>query len=134
MRGRRPFGPTCVEHVPGSNLAKERARGVFETLSGQRRVTDVCAELQIGDLRFRQLRETLVTAAVASLEPGQPGRPRRTLSPEQVKIAQLEQQLADKELELKAAQARAEIALVLPRAVQTPEPEKKTRRRRKSHR
>jgi hypothetical protein len=135
MRGRRPSGPAYVERVSGSELAKQRARVVLETMTGQCRVLEACARLNISEPRLQQLRETLVTAAVASQEPGHAGRPRHTVAPEQAEIALLKQQLADMEMALKAAQARAEIALVLPGAVQPPvrpdqpEPEKKTRRR-----
>jgi hypothetical protein len=135
MRGRRPSGPGYVEQVSGSKIAKDRARAVLETLTGARRVLEVCQELRISEQRFQQLRAEAVTAAVASMEPGQAGRPKKTPSAEQFRIAQLEQQLADVQVELKAAQARAEIALFLPRTVQAKEvqaaSEKKTRRQRK---
>ena len=135
MRGRRPSGPAYVEQVPGSELARKRARGVLETLTGQRRVLEVCAQLNISEPRFQQLRVEALTAAVASMEPGHAGRPRHTVAPEQAEIALLKQQLANMGMALKAAEARAEIALVLPKAVQPPakpdqpEPGKKTRRR-----
>jgi hypothetical protein len=140
MRGRRPSGPAYVEQMPGSELAKQRARGVLETLTGQRRVLDVCEQLNISEPRFQQLRVEALTAAVASMEPGHAGRPRRTVTPEQAEITALKQQVANMEVALKAAEARAEIALILPKAVQPParpdqaEPEKKTRRRPKSQR
>jgi hypothetical protein len=137
MRGRRPSGPAYVEQVPGSELAKQRARAVLETMSGDCRMAEACERLDISEPRLYQLRIEMLTAAVAGLEPGHAGRPRQTLSPEQARIAELEQLLADKEVELKAAQARAEIAAVLPNVVRKPqpspadqpEPQKKTRRR-----
>jgi transposase-like protein len=120
MRGRFPSGPNYVEHLPGSPLAKERARAVLETLTGQRRVQEVCAALGISEPRFQQLRLQMLQAAVASLEPGQVGRPRQSLTPEQARIEQLQQQLAQLEVELRAEKARAELAVVLPRVVQQP--------------
>ncbi|HEV3078241.1 MAG TPA: hypothetical protein VGY66_00620 [Gemmataceae bacterium] len=140
MRGRRPSGPAYVERVSGSEQAKQRARVVLETMTGQCRVLEACERLNVSEPRLQQLRSTLVTAAVASQEPGHAGRPRRTVTPEQAEITALKQQVADMEVALKAAEARAEIALILPKAVQPParpdqpEPEKKTRRQPKSQR
>jgi transposase-like protein len=123
MRGRLPSGPDYVNHLPGSDLARERARVVLETLSGQRRVQEACELLQISEPRFWQLRDEMLTAAVASMEPGQAGRPSQTVTPEQAEIAQLKQQLADKQVELKAAQARAEIAMILPNLLKPKAPD-----------
>jgi hypothetical protein len=138
MRGRYPSGPDCLNDLPGSGLAKERARAILETITGQRRVQEVCDALHISEQRFRQLRTEMMTASIGSMEPGHAGRPRHTLTPEQMEILQLKQRLADKEVELKAAEARAEIALILPRVRQdsaahnSGEPEKKTRPRRRA--
>ena len=139
MRGRRPSGPNYVEQLPGSELARERAKVVLETLAGGCRVLEACRRLDISEPRFQQLRTQLVAAAVASMEPGRAGRPAHTLSPEQEEIAALKRQLADLEVELRAARAREEIALVLPKVVHDPvthdnDPEKKTRRRRRRSR
>jgi hypothetical protein len=135
MRGRLPSGPDYVDHLPGSDLAKDRARTILETLSGQRRTLEACALLDISVSRLYQLRLEMLTAAIVSMEPGQAGRPRHTISSDQARIALLEQHQADMEVELKAAEARAEIAVILPQVVhqcdssQPPQPEKKTRRR-----
>jgi hypothetical protein len=131
MRGRLPSGPDYVEHLSGSPLAKERSRVILETLGGPKRVLEACAELQISEPRFQQLRLQMLQAAVDSLEPGQAGRPRQTVTPQQAQIAQLQQQLAELQVELRAAQARAELAVVLPRVVHdrnaaASEPEKKS--------
>jgi transposase-like protein len=125
MRGRTPSGPDYVDHLPGSDLARERARVVLETLGGQRRVQEACELLQISEPRFWQLREEMLTAAVASMEPGQAGRPAQTVTPEQAEIARLKQQLADIEVELKTAQARTEIAVILPNVLK-PKPAEQT--------
>ena len=58
------------------------------------------------------------------------GRPAATTSPEAERIKELEEQLAAKEMELRAALAREEIALTLPRvAHEVTGLEKKTRGR-----
>lgn len=139
MRGRRPVGPEYAEQLVGSATAKLRVKVILETIAGTRRLNEACQLLGISEQRFHQLREEMMTAAVQALEPGHAGRPARlpTLAEEQ--IVALEQQLQDQEVELRAAKAREEIALVLP-AIQRPfssnsriggegDPEKKTPQR-----
>jgi hypothetical protein len=128
MRGRRPSGPEYVEHLPGSEQAKERLKVVLETISGTCRVQEACQRLGISEPRFHQLRTEAFTAAVEELEPKPSGRKPASVTPEQVQVAQLQEQLAAKEIELRAAQARAEIAVAMPHVVQEPPTrEKKTR-------
>lgn len=124
MRGRFPAGPAYVEKLEGSTVAKERLRVVLETLAGDCRVQEACERLGICEQRFHQLRQEALEAALAGLEPGVPGRPARTLSPAEEQVRVLQEQLARMELELRAAKAREEIALTLPRVLH--EPEKKT--------
>lgn len=131
MRGRRPSGTEVVDRQQGSSTAKERVKAVLDTIAGNCRVEDACQRLQISEQRFRQLREEVLAGALAAAEPGKPGRPPRIVTPAQEQNQVLQQQLAAKDVELRAAQARAEIALTLPRVVQPPVEEKKTRRRRR---
>ena len=68
-----------------------------------------------------------MTAAVEALEPGHAGRPPHTPTPAEEQVAVLEQQLTEQKVELQAAKAREEIALILPKVQHEPvEPEKKT--------
>lgn len=130
MRGRRPQGPESVERAPGSEQAKQRARTVLETMTGSCRVVEACRRLKISAPRYHQLRTQGVDALVASMESGHAGRPTRRPAPEQEKIAVLQEEVAQLKVKLQAAQARAEIALVLPNVVQDEkQPEKKTRQR-----
>jgi hypothetical protein len=135
MRGRKPAGPEYVEQLPGSALARERLKVVLATLAGQCRVQEACQQLGLSEARFHQLRTQVLCAGLESLEPRPAGRPAQVLSPAAAEVAALQEQLAAREVELRAAQARAEIALVLPQVVQRrPEPEKKTRRRQRRRR
>jgi transposase len=122
-----------VDHLSGSSLAKERLKVVLETLAGTCRIGEACERLRISEPRFYQLRDRMLKAGLERMEPRQAGRPARQLSPAEEEVQALKEQLADLEVELRAAQARAEIALALPNVVQMPEdPEasqKKTRRR-----
>jgi hypothetical protein len=130
MRGRRPSGPEYVDHLQGSDLAKQRLKVVLETLAGTCRVQEACVRLGLSEPRFHQLRERMLTAAMARMEPRRPGRRAKkpTQADEQLRL--LEQQLADQNVQLRVAQARTEIALILPNVGQSP-PEKKTRQRSK---
>ena len=60
MRGRRPAGPEYVEQLHGSDQARQRLRVVLETLAGRLRVQDACARLGIGEVRFHELRKTVL--------------------------------------------------------------------------
>lgn len=134
MRGRRPVGPEYTEKLSGSKTAKLRARVILETIAGTRRLKEACELLGISEQRFHQLREEMMAAAVKALEPGQPGRRPQTLTPTEEQVVVLEQKLADQEVELRAAKARAEIAVIMPDIQHPPvegEPEKKMPQRRR---
>ena len=131
MRGRKPSGPEYVDRLAGSAQAKERLKVVLATLAGSCRVQEACRQLGLSEPRFHQLRTQILAAALERLEPRPIGRPAAAaaaLTGEQA--AALLEQLADKDVELRAAQARVEVAAALgqppaPEAV----PEKKTRQR-----
>jgi len=131
MRGRLPVGPEYVDQLDASTTAKERLKVVLQTLAGTCRVQEACERLDICEQRFHQLRQEALEAALAGLEPGLPGRPAHTPSAAEAQVRTLQNQLARLEVELRAAKAREEIALTLPRVLHQPStPEKKTRRRR----
>jgi hypothetical protein len=125
MRGRYPSGPEYVDGWEASQPAKERLKGVLETLGGNARVQEVCQRLKISEPRFHQLREQVIDASLASLEPRRPGRRRRSDSPLEQQVRDLEKQVADLKVQLHVAQVREEIRLVLPgvvkKAPQTPD-------------
>ncbi len=125
MRGRRPQGPEYVERLQGSAEAKRRLRVVLEVTAGRLRVQEACAQLGVCEQRFHQLRDQAFGGALAGLEPGSPGRPPRTVTPEQEQLHALQAQLAAQEIELRASQAREEIALTLGRGAAPAAPEKK---------
>jgi len=130
MRGRYPAGPEYVEHLDASSLAKERLQVVLETLAGTCRVQEACERLQVGEVRFHQLRLQALQAAAERLETRPGGRPRRVVSGETEQIEALQERMTELEVELRAAQVREELALVLPHVVQeTDESEKKRTRR-----
>ncbi len=134
MRGRRPVGPEYVQKLAGSDESKQRLQLILETLCGRVRLQEAAARMDISEIRFHQLRQDALQAALTGIEPGSAGRPStKTTAAQQVQA--LEQALAEKEQELHAAQVREEVALILPRVAQAPpKAEKKTRPRRKRRR
>jgi hypothetical protein len=117
MRGRRPAGPEYVDHLGGSDTAKERLKVILQTLAGSCRVQEACVRLGISEPRFHQLRSQMLAAALDGLEPQTPGRKPRTLTPAEEQVRVLQQQLTQQELDLRLARAREEVALILPRVV-----------------
>jgi len=130
MRGRRPAGPAYVEHLEGADEDKQRLKVIMQTMTGELRLLEACRILNVCPQRFHQLRQEAMQSALDGLAPRPKGRPRQPATPEEQRIVELEKQLAAAKVELCAAQAREEIALVLPRVVQeSAATEKKTRRR-----
>ncbi|HEV3080351.1 MAG TPA: hypothetical protein VGY66_11250 [Gemmataceae bacterium] len=128
MRGRRPAGPEYVDKLDGSAQSKKRLRMILETVAGRCTVQEACAQLELGEVRFNQLRQEALQGALATMEPKPAGRPRATTAEEE-QVQALQRALADKDMELREAQVREEIALALPRRSAADPPEKKTRRR-----
>jgi hypothetical protein len=112
MRGRKPVGPEAVEQLTGSEQAKQRLRVILETLAGTRRVQEACAALEIGEVRFNQLRLDVLSAGLAALEARPKGRPPRLArAVDAAEVEALRQRLEQSDAERKAAQVREEIAL-----------------------
>jgi len=121
MRGRYPVGPEYVDKLQGSAVAKERAKAVLETINGTLRLQEACQLLGVSEQRFHQVRQDAVQAAVTALEPGLPGRPAQQPSPDEELIRALQAEVVGLQLELRAAKAREEIALTLPRLLRAPD-------------
>src|SRR5262245_31873942 len=116
MRGRRPSGPEYVTRLVGSDLAKQRARAVLETLSGVCRVGEACKRLGVSEPRFEQLRVEMLQAGVDRLEPRPAGRPVKEESSEAAELRRARARIDELEAALRAAEARVAIARILPRA------------------
>jgi hypothetical protein len=128
MRGRRPAGPAYVEHLHASSTeTRRRLKVILQTMTGELRLSEACELLKVCPQRFHQLREEAMRGALAALEPRPAGRPPLTPAPAQEQVADLEKKLATANIELSAAEAREEIALVLPRVIQEPPAAKKKR-------
>ena len=110
MAGRKPTGPPLVHHLDGSERAKERLEVILETVAGKITIREACDRLGIEEAMFFRLRMQALQAGLCRLEPRPSGRPPRSDSAERERIAELEQELKEKELELQATEVRLEIA------------------------
>jgi len=128
MRGRYPLGlEEAVAKLAGSEQAKERMKVIVATLTGQCRLQEACAQLGISEPRLQQLREQFLEGALASLEPGKAGRPAKVPTAAELRVQELEAQLAALHVEYQAAQVREEISAILPQVSEaTADTEKKT--------
>jgi hypothetical protein len=141
-RGRKPTGPQLVEHLDGSEHAKLRLKVILQTVIGQRTIPDACEALGICESMFHKLRSAVLQAALGRLEPRPLGRPPRQIFPTAPQMADLESEIQDLRIELRAAQVRRELAEKLPRLSKAADsPGKKTsitgrqsKSRRASHR
>jgi hypothetical protein len=121
-RGRPPLGPEIVEHLQGSPEAKHRMRVILQTLAGDLSVPQACAELDISESRFHEMRGELLQQALEQLEAKPRGRPPDIPSEQEARIRQLQQQVQSLTADLRAGQIREELAIMLPRLAHPPQP------------
>ena len=112
--GRKPSGSKLVEGIEGSELAKARVGAILDCLTGRKKIEEASEDLGIQQAMFFRMRSEALSGAVAALEPKPMGRPRKDRTPEEEEIEGLKLQMKRKELELKAAHIREEIALAMP--------------------
>jgi transposase len=119
--------------VEGSDEARERLALILRTLGGELSVAAASATLGVSESHFHRLRERALAGAAEALEPRPGGRPQSVVDPADARVAELQEQLRDMELELRAAQVREQLALVMPHVLQPPASadKKKARRPRK---
>jgi hypothetical protein len=113
-RGRPANSSTIVAHLTGSAQGRQRLNLMLQTLEGQVPIPQAAAKLGVGRSRFCLQRQKMLQAALESLEPKPRGRPPLEISAEQQQIAQLQAQVQALKIDLKAAQIREELALLMP--------------------
>jgi len=129
MAGRKPTGPPLVHHLDGSDHAKQRMETILETVAGKLPIREACGRLGIEEARFHRLRAQVLQAGLTRLEPRPSGRPPRHTSAEQQQIVQLQQELQEKNAELKALAVRLEIAQAMPKLARDEALKKTTQRK-----
>ena len=113
-RGRPPKGPQLVAGLDGPEEDKQRLQIILETIACERNVTEACEVLGIKEATFHKLRKQALEAALACLAPAPRGLPRREQGLPPPHIRELEQEIQDLKIDLRAAQIREEIALLMP--------------------
>jgi transposase-like protein len=113
-RGRPVQGAELVGASSGSELARHRLRVILQTLSGAATIEQAAAALGVNRSRFHAMRRLFLGQATGLLEPRPRGRKRREPTAAELELAELRQQLVQLRLQLKSAQIREEIALVMP--------------------
>ncbi len=116
-RGRPPRGAEHAERVAASAETKSRLKTILQTLSGEKSVEEACRELEVTETHFHRLREKALAGAAAALEPKAAGRPRTEPDRETSEMAALKAQVQELKLDLRAAQIREELAVVMPQVL-----------------
>jgi hypothetical protein len=114
-RGRKPTGTNLVERLEGSERAKIRLKAILETLSGERSIPEVCQELGIQESMFHRVRGEVLQTALDRLEPRPLGRRPQEILPQDLRVAELEEDNLRLQMELKTTEVRRELAEKLPR-------------------
>lgn len=117
-RGRPPKGPELVEGIEGSDLAKERLKVILQTVAGEITVADACVQLNVGEARFHELRSDVLRTAAQALEPKPAGRPAKEVPQNADEVTQLKKQIQELKIDLRAAQIREELAVLMPQVLE----------------
>ena len=104
---------------------------ILRTLSGELSVGEACEKLGVSEPHLHRLRERALAGAAEALEPRPAGRRAEVPDPVDARVAELEAQLDELTLELRASQVREQIAVPMPSLLQPPGGQKKKRRRRR---
>jgi len=129
MRGRPPLGAELVEHLAGSPPAKKRLAVILRTLSGELTIPQACIELGIGESRFHELRTQILQHTLEELEPKPLGRP--AASQDDARLLHLQQDIQSLKIDLRAAQIREELAMVLPHVLHPDKPNGRDKKKRR---
>lgn len=114
-KGRKPLGAAHVEHLNGTQRAKERLAMILKTMRGELTVSEACHALSICESRFHALRNQWLQEALELLEPRPTGRPRRLPdAPSAEEVAALASENERLREELLVAEVREEVARVMP--------------------
>lgn len=112
--GRPPKRLRHVDRLEGAEELKHRLRVILETLTGRKKVRDVCRELEVSEARFHEMRQQALEGAMSGLSPGRPGRPPKEKPAEAGRVEELEHEVRELEIDLQAALVRTELGMAMP--------------------
>ena len=127
-RGRRADLRGLLHGRAGSPEAKRRLELVLETFGSKRTVGEAAQELGLGEAMVHRLRERVLAAGCEALEPRRRGRPKKAREVDELELVRLREENARLRRALKAAEVRAELAVLMPGVVK-----KKRHRARAGH-
>jgi hypothetical protein len=110
-----------ADKLEGPDEAKHRLKAILETISGTKTIDEAAKEIGVGAARFHELRKEVLQAALVALEPRPAGRPRESEAPDP-RVVELEEQIRELTIEVKASQVREQIALTMPGLLKTDQP------------
>ncbi len=113
-RGRKPLGAQLVDRLEGSEHAKIRLKVILETLAGRQTIPEACNELGIQESMLHRVRSEVLQTALGRLEPRPMGRPPHASSPQDQRVAELQEENLRLQAKLRAAEIRRELAEKLP--------------------
>lgn len=114
-RGRKTTGPKLVQGLEGSSQSKERLQVILETISGQKTIAQAAEELNLSEARIHALRAHALQGALESMEPKASGRPPKPPpTADQNEVERLKGEIDELSFNLRAAQLREEIGLLMP--------------------
>ena len=117
-----------VARLSGSKHAKRRMTWFLQTLAGERRVGDACAELGIRESRFFEQRAGWLQEALELLEPRSAGRPAKAEPPiSAAEVQSLRKQVRELGARAAAGEVQAELARTMPHVLRRLGSGKKTK-------
>lgn len=120
-----------MKGLHGSAAAKQRLMAFLTMLSGQQTPAMAAMSLGVSERRFRALRAGLLQAALTDLEPRPVGRPSvHATGTESARLVEMQDNIRDLRIDLRAAQIREEIALAMPHLFRR---KRRTKKRAKRH-
>ena len=106
---RPPQGPRAARKLSGDAALKRRLELILETLAGERSVASAAEAMGVGEAQFHRLRDRALAGALDAIAPRPPGRPRKVEDPRDTRLAELEARTRALEVELHAAEVKAEL-------------------------
>lgn len=95
MRTGRPNkGIHHVDDLAEEEVTKDRLRVILETIAEKKSVKEACKELGVKRVRFHELRKQAMDGAAKGIRPKKPGRKRKVKTKEQLRIEELEREVA----------------------------------------
>lgn len=109
-RGNRTTGTALVEKFDASVKAKSRFAAIIETISGEKKVGEVCDELGIGEAMFYKMRDRFFAECLPLLEPRVAGR--KPAEKPDAEFSGLKAEIAELKKRLIGAECQRDLALL----------------------